>query len=42
MALYLIAFNDEWAPELTPQELQQRAASGTALIEEMTVAGAMA
>jgi len=40
MALYLIAFNEEWAPDLTGEELQERAASGMALIEEMTVAGA--
>src|ERR1700749_4386474 len=39
MALYLIAFNDEWAPDLTLEELRERAASGRALIEEMTAAG---
>jgi hypothetical protein len=40
MALYLIAFNDEWAPDLTLAELRKRGASGRALIAEMTVAGA--
>jgi hypothetical protein len=40
MALYLIAFNEEWAPDLTLEELRERGAAGMALIEEMTVAGA--
>jgi hypothetical protein len=39
MALYLIAFNDEWVPEHTLEELQQKAASARALIEEMTTEG---
>jgi hypothetical protein len=39
MALYLIAFNDEWTPDLTPDELRERSTSGRALIEEMTDAG---
>jgi hypothetical protein len=39
MALYLIAFNDEWVPDLTLEELRERATSGRALIEEMTAAG---
>ncbi|HEX7995723.1 MAG TPA: YciI family protein [Streptosporangiaceae bacterium] len=39
MALYLIAFNDEWTPELTLDELRERATNARALIEEMTVAG---
>ena len=39
MALYLIAFNDEWVPDLTVAELHERGASGRAVIEEMTVAG---
>jgi hypothetical protein len=39
MALYLIAFNEEWAPDLTVEELRKRGASGRALMEEMTVAG---
>jgi hypothetical protein len=39
MALYLIAFNDEWVPDLTLEELRKRGASARALIEEMTAAG---
>jgi len=39
MALYLIAFNDEWVPDLTLEELRERATSARALIEEMTAAG---
>jgi hypothetical protein len=39
MALYLIAFNDEWVPELTWDELHERGAAGRALHEEMTDAG---
>jgi hypothetical protein len=39
MALYLIAFNDEWVSDLTMDELRERATNARALIEEMTVAG---
>jgi len=39
MARYLIAFNDEWAPELTLEELRERGRAGEALDEEMTDAG---
>ena len=39
MGLYLIAFNNEWVPDLTLDELRERATSGRALIEEMTDAG---
>jgi hypothetical protein len=39
MALYLIAFNAEWAPDLTAEELRERGVSGMALIEEMKEAG---
>jgi hypothetical protein len=39
MALYLIAFNDEWTPDLTLEELRERGTSGRAVIEEMTAAG---
>jgi hypothetical protein len=39
MARYLIAFNTEWAPDLTVEELRERGASGMALTEEMTDAG---
>jgi len=36
MALYLIAFNDEWTPDLTMEELRERGKAGRALIAEMT------
>jgi hypothetical protein len=39
MALYLIAFNDEWTPDLTMEELRERGANARALIQEMTAAG---
>jgi hypothetical protein len=39
MARYLIAFNDEWAPDLTLEELRERGKAGRALIAEMTAAG---
>jgi len=39
MALYLIAFNDEWVPEQTQDELREKGASARALIKEMTDAG---
>ncbi|PZR81906.1 MAG: hypothetical protein DLM65_05010 [Candidatus Aeolococcus gillhamiae] len=39
MALYLIAFNDEWVPELTLEELHERGASAREVIGEMTNAG---
>src|ERR1700743_2243564 len=39
MALYLIAFNDEWVPDLTPEDIQERGTSGRAVIAEMTAAG---
>ncbi len=28
MALYLIAFNDEWVPDLTLEEIRERGTSG--------------
>ena len=28
MALYLIAFNDEWTPDLTLEELRERGRAG--------------
>jgi hypothetical protein len=40
MALYLIAFNDEWTPDLTAEEVRARGASGRAVITEITAAGA--
>jgi hypothetical protein len=39
MARYLIAFNDEWAPDLTLEELRECAARDRAVTEEMTAAG---
>jgi hypothetical protein len=39
MPRYLIAFNEEWAPDLTLEELRERSRSGLALIDEMTDAG---
>jgi hypothetical protein len=39
MALYLIAFNDEWVPDQTIEDLREKAANARALIEEMTGAG---
>ena len=39
MALYLIAFNDEWVPDLTLEDVRERGTSGRAVIEEMRAAG---
>jgi hypothetical protein len=39
MALYLIAFNDEWVPEQTEEGLREKGAAARALIQEMTDAG---
>jgi len=39
MPQYLIAFNDEWTPELTNEDLRERGAAGMAVTEEMTKAG---
>ena len=39
MALYLIAFNDEWTPDLTMDELRVAAAGAKRVIQEMTAAG---
>ena len=38
MAEYLIAFNDEWTPDLTMEELRERGRAGRAVIEEMRAA----
>jgi hypothetical protein len=40
MALYLIAFNDEWTPDLTTEEVRERGTSGRAVIDEIRAAGA--
>ena len=39
MALYLIAFNDEWVPELTLEQLREAGRAGRAVCDEMTAAG---
>lgn len=39
MTEYLIAFNDEWVPDHTPEELQAKGIAGRAVIEEMEAAG---
>ena len=39
MALYLIAFNDEWVPDLTMDDIRERGVAGRAVIEEITAAG---
>ena len=39
MALYLIAFNDEWVPDQTLEDLTEKAATARAVIKEMTTAG---
>jgi hypothetical protein len=38
MAEYLIAFNDEWTPDLTMEEQRERGRAGRAVIEEMKAA----
>ncbi len=38
MPQYLIAFNDEWVPDLTLDEVRERGRAGRAVIEEMTAA----
>ena len=39
MPKYLIAFNDEWVPEHTADELQRKSEASKAVLEEMTAAG---
>ncbi len=39
MAAYLIAFNDEWTPDLAMDELRERGKAGRAVCEEMRQAG---
>jgi hypothetical protein len=39
MALYLIAFNDEWVPHLTREEVRERGVAGRAVIDEMRATG---
>lgn len=40
MAFYLIAFNDEWVPQHTDEQLHEKGRRGRAVIEEMKQAGA--
>ena len=39
MTQYLIAFNDEWVPDHTVEQLRAKAESARVVIEEMTSAG---
>jgi hypothetical protein len=39
MAEYLIAFNDEWVPDHTVEELREKSEAGMALVAEMKAAG---
>ncbi len=39
MPKYLIAFNDEWVPAHTPEQLQSKSEASSALLEEMKEAG---
>jgi hypothetical protein len=39
MPQYLIAFNDEWTPDLTLEELRERGKRGRAVIAEMEATG---
>ncbi len=39
MPEYLIAFNDEWVPEQTPDDLRAKSAASRAVLEEMKAAG---
>lgn len=38
---YLIAFNDEWVPEQTPDDLRNKSAASHAVLEEMRAAGVL-
>ncbi len=39
MPQYLIAFNDEWVPDQTVEELRAKSAGSQAILEEMKTAG---
>ncbi|GIF68437.1 hypothetical protein Ais01nite_64720 [Asanoa ishikariensis] len=41
MPEYLIAFNDEWVPHYTDEELQEKARTVQVLVEEMKDAGVL-
>ena len=37
--MYLISFNDEWVPELTPEDIRRASSAGGEVIAEMESAG---
>ncbi len=39
MPSYLIAFNDEWVPEQTPDQLRSKSEASQGVLEEMKAAG---
>jgi hypothetical protein len=39
MTEYLIAFNDEWVPEHTPEQIRQKSVAVGVVVEEMKAAG---
>ena len=39
MALYLISFNDEWVPELTPDDIRRAGTAARAVVAEMQSVG---
>ncbi|GAB3494975.1 YciI family protein [Flexivirga sp.] len=39
MPNYLIAFNDEWVPDQTPEDLRRKSEASRAVLEEMKAAG---
>ena len=39
MPSYLIAFNDEWVPEQTPDQLRSKSEASQGVLEEMMAAG---
>jgi hypothetical protein len=41
MTEYLIAFNDEWVPDHTPEELREKSRALRPLLAEMKAAGAL-
>lgn len=41
MTEYLVTFNDEWVPDHTVEELSEKGAAASAVIEEMKAAGVL-
>lgn len=41
MTEYLIAFNDEWVPDHTPEQLREKAASAKAVLDDMRADGVL-